>query len=196
MTSEDTINCEIFQNTSTLFMQVSDHATLCILPDIELCDEIQEIRSQHDTSFDRWPPHINLCWPFIKSNNVYKLVQSVIEDPAWQTLQPFTITLQQFVFSKGSKYISLPVEEADACAPVISYLTKTFPEAMKANTRTGAPHLSVGQFDQTTIAKTTSALQAKFTPVTFQVDRLYILSRNSTNSPFKVVGELPFLIPE
>ena len=36
---------------------------LAIIPkDIQ---QIQEIRKVHDPAYERWPPHINICFPFV-----------------------------------------------------------------------------------------------------------------------------------
>jgi hypothetical protein len=38
------------------------HTALVVIPD--QIDQIQPIRKQYDTAYDRWPPHINLVFPF------------------------------------------------------------------------------------------------------------------------------------
>lgn len=39
------------------------HTALAIIPD--QIDQIQPIRQKYDTAYDRWPPHINLSFPFV-----------------------------------------------------------------------------------------------------------------------------------
>ena len=40
------------------------YTALAIVADEEI-GQIQEIREKHDPAHPRWPPHINLCFPFV-----------------------------------------------------------------------------------------------------------------------------------
>ncbi len=40
-------------------------SALALLPPTELCEQIENVRKAHDKAFERWPPHINLLFPFI-----------------------------------------------------------------------------------------------------------------------------------
>ena len=51
---------------STIFKPVY-HTSLCVIPPKELWDEINKIRKNHDKAFDRWPPHINILFPFVEA---------------------------------------------------------------------------------------------------------------------------------
>ena len=37
---------------------------LCLVPPRRVWDAIQEVRVRYDKSFARWPPHVNLLYPF------------------------------------------------------------------------------------------------------------------------------------
>lgn len=39
------------------------HTALAIIPD--QTEQIQPIREKYDTAYERWPPHINICFPFV-----------------------------------------------------------------------------------------------------------------------------------
>ena len=41
------------------------HTALCVIPPAELCALIERTRAQHDKAYARWPPHINLLFPFV-----------------------------------------------------------------------------------------------------------------------------------
>lgn len=50
----------------------SDKATwtaLIISPPQDKWDNIQEIRKVHDKAYQRWMPHINIAFPFVKPEN-------------------------------------------------------------------------------------------------------------------------------
>lgn len=46
-------------------MSVSHSTALAILLPDHLWPRIQSIRYQWDRSFERWPPHVNLMYPFL-----------------------------------------------------------------------------------------------------------------------------------
>jgi 2'-5' RNA ligase superfamily len=39
-------------------------SALCLIPPFDCVEQIQRIRCFRDKSFVRWPPHINLLYPF------------------------------------------------------------------------------------------------------------------------------------
>lgn len=44
----------------------SHKSTVCIIPPLAVQQAVQRIRCFQDKSFVRWPPHINLLYPFIE----------------------------------------------------------------------------------------------------------------------------------
>lgn len=52
------------------------HTALAIIPD--QIEQIQPIREKYDTAYERWPPHINICFPFVDADQfdeVHKVLQ-------------------------------------------------------------------------------------------------------------------------
>lgn len=43
----------------------STNSALSIVIPVDLADEIQTLRLKYDKAVGRWPPHINLLWPFV-----------------------------------------------------------------------------------------------------------------------------------
>jgi hypothetical protein len=68
--------CDDFCETETAVTS----AVAIVLPR-EFWPQCQAIRSQHDKSFRRWPPHINLLYPFINAKHFtpYQLVVILIQ---------------------------------------------------------------------------------------------------------------------
>lgn len=89
---------------------LSHKSALVLLPPSSIAKPIEALRRKHDKHFDRWPPHINLIYPFLASPSVsvtrrdaddnllhqgdhLKLeIQSRIRDVA-KKVQPFRIQL-------------------------------------------------------------------------------------------------------
>ncbi|KAI2080730.1 hypothetical protein LOZ36_006416 [Ophidiomyces ophidiicola] len=55
-------------NVESAFKKLSltvSQTALCIVPPEHLCEEINYLRSSYDQSYERWPPHISLLYPFV-----------------------------------------------------------------------------------------------------------------------------------
>ncbi|KAK8105847.1 hypothetical protein PG999_009206 [Apiospora kogelbergensis] len=54
--------------TERATVSVGSHDTaLCIIPPRQLWPSLNSLRSLYDKSYERWPPHINLVYPFVKA---------------------------------------------------------------------------------------------------------------------------------
>jgi poly(A) polymerase len=191
---------------------------------MDLWDSIQAIRSDNDTSFDRWPPHINLLWPFLPQTQFAEAEASITSSPRFSAIKPFTIRLSTFSYTLGSKYVHLiadiidrntgepipwpPIQTkgkqriANPTTPMqdlFQTLITLFPGCERpflnddgSPSEHFIPHLSVGQFDQTTIKATVQSLQANWTPIEFEVTELSFLARAGPNKPFQTILTIPF----
>ncbi|RHY36668.1 hypothetical protein DYB25_001346 [Aphanomyces astaci] len=111
---------------------------------------VQAIRQAHDRSFDRWPPHINLVYPFLATpsaniDDILARVAIAVHDvPAVSATFP---AVQHFTHSKKSATLFL---EPDAVSTrpqlqsIQAALQAAFPEC-NHDTRPFVPHLSLGQ---------------------------------------------------
>jgi hypothetical protein len=56
--------------------------------DGELFERVERIREQHQKGYGRWPPHINLLWPFVHERDLVKqqdaLEQAISELDAFE----------------------------------------------------------------------------------------------------------------
>lgn len=51
----------------TLPPHLSHKSSLVLLPPLSITKPIETLRRKHDKQFHRWPPHINLIYPFLSS---------------------------------------------------------------------------------------------------------------------------------
>eukprot|EP00818_Percolomonas_sp_WS_P001661 CAMPEP_0117443602 /NCGR_PEP_ID=MMETSP0759-20121206/4779_1 /TAXON_ID=63605 /ORGANISM="Percolomonas cosmopolitus, Strain WS" /LENGTH=286 /DNA_ID=CAMNT_0005235581 /DNA_START=340 /DNA_END=1200 /DNA_ORIENTATION=+ len=77
------------------------HTALCVIPPLHLWPVIQAHRSIYDTSFHRWMPHFNICFPFIAENHFDSIRQALQAE--LQNMEPFEMKLGREVrfFEKG-----------------------------------------------------------------------------------------------
>eukprot|EP00960_Hanusia_phi_P021867 647976-Hanusia_phi.AAC.1 len=67
-------------------------SALCLIPPGELWPRIQQLRAQHDKSFQRWPPHVNLLYPFVPEQDFAAAAARAEE--ALRGMRPFNVSLR------------------------------------------------------------------------------------------------------
>jgi 2'-5' RNA ligase len=58
------------QHRQTSFATNSYDTALCIIPPQHVCEEIDKLRSLYDKAYEKWPPHINLIYPFVSAERL------------------------------------------------------------------------------------------------------------------------------
>jgi 2'-5' RNA ligase len=190
----------------------------CVIPPVSLWPAIQALRERHDKSYLRWPPHINLAYPFVEPERIPEAVE-LLRASLGETM-PFRLTLDKvsfFVHSKKSSTLWLGTEDetglqeaqsrVQAAIPVCNDLRDKTPDACFH------PHLSVGQFGaEGHVRRAASAVasggadaldalrRGESTAVSdwvgesklsWVVDRLFVLQRDGFADPFRVVATIP-----
>lgn len=61
------------------FAANSYDTALCVIPPQPWCEEVDKLRSLYDKAFDKWPPHINLVYPFVSPENLPGAKKSIEE---------------------------------------------------------------------------------------------------------------------
>ena len=90
--------CRMFSGSS---QDLDFKTSLAILPPRRLWDEIQCQRVFNDKGFVRWPPHINLLYPFRRdTGSTFRDAAQAATDALSQTL-PFKVFLQNFCSQQG-----------------------------------------------------------------------------------------------
>ena len=173
-------------------------SAVAVIPPLSVWDPIQEIRREHDKSFVRWMPHINMLYPFARDSEFATLKPKAIE--ALQEIQPFEITFSEFsYFQHGKKSSTLwlnPQENGAASSSLKrleTQLLKAFPQCDDLAKRGNGfvPHLTVGQFKgQPQVEQYQAKFQGTWKPLTFTVNCLYFISRTDTD-PFEVRAIIP-----
>lgn len=161
---------------------------------------IQDIRCFHDKAFLRWPPHINLLYPFWKDtdDHLEKAAQAIRRKLA--SWKPFRLTFRRFnYFGHGHSCTVWLEPESESLCELQFMLTTVFPECHHLNDDPSrniekfVPHLSVGQWSNREAAEEAiSQLSLSFEPMEITVDSLMILHRSEFLSPFEFRFKIPF----
>ena len=167
---------------------------LCIIPPQWQCRSIDQLRTLYDKSYSKWPPHINLVYPFVDGNNL-SLARSLLQSCLSQqyTGAPLNVVLDQvghFVHRKN--YTVFLVESQTEEESQIEALQRTLYQALGQDPRLSRLHLTIGQSEN---AKTSSidflVNKAKLLPhLRFQIFSLSILIREQGNSQGNSSGRM------
>ena len=144
-------------------------ALVLLLPQ-RLQPPIERVRRVHDRNFQRWPPHVNLIYPFLSHpSSSFEADIKPRAQHALQKLQPVPVCLRSashFAHSSSTATVWLPPEELargedgardeklgnESIKRLQAELQAEFAEC-NADGRPFTPHLSVGQAKSSDAAK-------------------------------------------
>lgn len=69
-------------------------SAVCLVPPRHTWGPIQEVRCFNDKSYVRWPPHINVLYPFLEAQHLEAAAAVAAE--ALREQQPFDVHLREF----------------------------------------------------------------------------------------------------
>ncbi|CAF1501248.1 unnamed protein product, partial [Rotaria sordida] len=176
---------------------ISHRSALVILPTINQWSIINSYRQEYDPSFNRWPPHINLLWPF------FDLTDS--QDDQENILLPLRLLLSQYqsfsieinqidsFIENNVSFMKLNQQSTIYVKQLYEQLIQLFPQCLKNNRYSYNPSMIIAQFDnqeKLDQAKSSLVLNESFE---FPVEYVYILQRPHDNDtvPFHIAYQLP-----
>ena len=59
---------------------------LCLVPPQNLWPSIERLRCQYDAAYDKWPPHVNLIYPFVSTHDLSEAIGRIIARLGDETL--------------------------------------------------------------------------------------------------------------
>nr|KMM72497.1 hypothetical protein CPAG_08791 [Coccidioides posadasii RMSCC 3488] len=160
---------------------------LCIVPPEGLCGEIDRLRSFYDQTYGRWPPHVNLLYPFVAGESLLEATALIgAKLKAWNE-------------NSGPPDISIRLDKADYIAPgkgnlvhlvprslgdgaTLQHLRNVILEALgQDDTAEYNPHLTVGQTKAHNDHSRDSLLSKSqlLSAIEWKVERLVVLIREN-----------------
>ncbi|PSN74871.1 hypothetical protein BS50DRAFT_463765, partial [Corynespora cassiicola Philippines] len=197
---------------------LSHKAALVLLPPPAICPPIEAVRRLRDRHFARWPPHINLLYPFLASPSEPDPASQQGDSPrlrqdirariqhAVRGAPPFHVSLSAdpagiFSHSKRSKTVWLG-PSSTSVQQLQAALQAEFSDC-DADKRPFTPHLSVGQANSDSAsAQLREEIKNSVTEfigdsrheqtaaLDWYVDRVYVIERKGFHGRFKVIGEV------
>lgn len=172
------------RKASTFAFKSYDTA-LCIIPPQHRCDEIDKLRSLYDKAYEKWPPHINLIYPFVKPEQLpqaKELLETHLRT-AFAEESPVTATLGGAGIFKHKKDTTIFLQTNDNEENTTLFSLKL--EVLRAFGQKSNPsvlHLTVGQAEDNSVsARQFLVDKVNFFPkFEFEVGSLAILVREKT----------------
>lgn len=87
------------QSTRGLATNCHDTA-LCLIPPQHLWPSIERLRSRYDAAYEKWPPHINLVYPFVSASDLPEAVERI------------ATRLGGAAFSQGARTLDIQLDAA------------------------------------------------------------------------------------
>ncbi|BDA50341.1 hypothetical protein COCOBI_16-0170 [Coccomyxa sp. Obi] len=177
-----------------------DHkSAIAIVPPRHLWPEIQEIRFRNDKSFLRWPPHINLLYPFYEDVGTTFESSSAVVQEAVAGISAFQVQLADLRYFEHGRSCTLWLDpHCDQLMQLQAALVAAFPDCTdlsddpSRNISSFAAHLSLGQWRSPGDVKNAQqVLQQKWQPLAWTVGSVCLLSRAGFIEPFVVRYTVP-----
>ena len=198
--------------------------TVCVVPppeNLRVWETLAEIRKElKDPGYYRWPPHVNLLYPFVKlprpsddadpNKEGDCTLSDIVEklESATRTMSPFVVQLNRFGTFGGKKRgvlwlhpestSGLPEEASTPLIQLQASLEEAFPMCGDQSKKGGGftPHMTVSHFpslDDALEAQGTMETSYSLTDTDrfqFLLDRIYLLERKGDQGQFLRVAEI------
>lgn len=165
----------------------------CLIVDVKTAI-VNEIRSKFDKAFERWPPHINLFFPFVPFADFGDFGDRI--GRAVEGFGEFDLPLDSAsFFSQGKDRCTFNLQPSDD-----SQLQKLFkivetacgPKVAGGKKKPFHPHLTLGQCNKADVNNMLVMVKEKLGSIAFRVTELCMIARFD-DSPFKVIRKLPLI---
>lgn len=162
-------------------MDTTNLSALALIPDGEQWPAIQAIRLAQDREVHKWPPHMNIFYPFIAERD-FETAASVLSREL-ALLEPLRIRFSTMGNFGGTVFLRPECKEDPGLAKLHAACKSAFPDVPE---RHGAfvPHLTIGQFKGRDGAEAFIRKQGAFSIET-QISGVSFLARDSMKTPFR-----------
>ncbi|OJJ50673.1 hypothetical protein ASPZODRAFT_54896 [Penicilliopsis zonata CBS 506.65] len=179
---------------------VSYETALCILPPSHLTHDFERLRELYDKAYGRWPPHLNLIYPFVAPENLPRVLDLVQSTLASKKIEFFPLCLGKpgFFDHKRSSTVYTTDGEKERC-DVLDQLRREILGELGHSSNSHQLHLTIGQTEaeDSLLRDYLLAKVALLPQVEWEVTELVVLIRDrsqgldTSSSPMRVWATLP-----
>lgn len=156
-------------------------SALALVPEVEDWSQIQALRLAYDKQVDKWPPHINLLYPFVPERDFTTAATELSN--AVKGLGPLTLRFRRKGNFGGTAFLEVECD-ADPGLANLHAACRTALPVVPMPCETFVPHLTIGQFGSEDTAK---AFLDSCPPLDIEcgISYLSLLARDSMLHPFR-----------
>ena len=130
---------------------ISHRSAIVLLPTSDHWPLIDDYRQQFDPSFDRWPPHINLLWPFFDLNDSESDEENILLPlrlllAQCQSFNAEIVDIDRFV-ENNICFMKLDQTSTERMKQLYEQLKQLFPQCCMNNRNSYNPHMTIAQFE-------------------------------------------------
>ncbi|KAH8889755.1 hypothetical protein GQ53DRAFT_191197 [Thozetella sp. PMI_491] len=169
---------------------------LCIIPPREAWPTVDRLRELYDKAYEKWPPHVNLVYPFIRPELLRQAaasIESVVSRTGPEETGKFRVSLDSAdVFShKHSNTIYVHDSNRERCSRLSSLRTEIL-EDLGHKEGDYQMHMTIGQSEDASSSSHKFLLNkvSLLPPIEWDVDRLYILVRERLQVDSTMTSEM------
>lgn len=171
----------------------SHDTALCIVPPRHIWASVDRLRALYDKSYEKWPPHINILYPFVGSDDLPKAADLILSHLRTQGQTPFCVGLDAADAFPHKHDNTIFIKDSDENrSSQLQSLRSTIVESLGLPQSSYQPHMTVGQTEDIRSALHHFTLQkANFLPaIQWEVDELCILVRERRHVDGKATSEM------
>ncbi|GAB5358994.1 hypothetical protein AAMO2058_000506700 [Amorphochlora amoebiformis] len=164
-------------------------SAIAIVPPFDCWGPIEQIRSKHDKAAKKWPPHMNLVFPFVDRGTFEKKRKEL--QKKLNSVPPIRIKLDRFKTMEtkkkkaGKRFICLTSEGLERDLKLVTEcVASVYPQC-----EIRVPHLTVGQLGEKDCEQTIKEWQKEWKPLEFTSTELTFLEK-MTSGVYTPVFEL------
>jgi 2'-5' RNA ligase len=92
----------------------SRDTALCIIPPRSQWSKVDQLRSRYDRAYGKWPPHVNVLYPFIQIDALPRAAEAVQSAAAQQGHKPFDVCLDSAGVFQHKRDNTIYIHDGDA----------------------------------------------------------------------------------
>ncbi|KAF3402650.1 Nuclear poly [Talaromyces pinophilus] len=179
------------EESSDLSLNSFDTA-LCIIPPAHLTQDINRLRALYDKAYEKWPPHINLIYPFVDPEDLPHVVEIMRSTLAKNKTWPFQFVVDKAGFFTHKRHRTIYTTSSGKGREEVKTIRRDVLSALGQADTHFQPHLTIGQSE----ANDESDLEyliskASLLPlVEWEVSEVVILIREKTAAFSSIVNHM------